>query len=211
MQPRWYRIFIAGTRLFLGLIMFTAGMSKLFHGNFPGLIGPVWLTDELGKYGLEYLGEFIAWSQTLIGLLLLTQRFASLGAIMLLPMLLNIFMVMLSLGLHYYKPLEVNSPINTSIIIAVLILLNVVLLLNDFHKLKFIFDESDGFFETRKVKRKNQLADYIVVAGMLLCLLSPVLYSINKTIAYAIVIAGLVVCLVPPFVKKKKTIAETNS
>src|SRR4249919_3756052 len=155
MQPRWYRIFIVSTRFFLGLIMFTAGMSKLFHGNFPGLIGPVWLTDELSKFGLEYLGEFIAWSQAIIGLLLLTQRFATLGAVMLLPMLLNIFMVMFSMGLHYSSPHEVNSMINTSIIVAVLILLNVVLLLHDFHKLKFIFDESNEFLKTRKVRRKN--------------------------------------------------------
>lgn len=210
MQPRWYRIFIAGTRLFLGLIMFTAGMSKLFHGNFPGIIGPVWLADELGKYGLEYLGEFIAWSQTIIGLLLLTQRFSTLGAIMLMPMLLNIFMVMFSMGLHYSKPHEVNSMINTSIIVAILILLNIVLLLHDFHKLKFIFDESNDFLRTRKVRRKNHAADYLVIGGMLLCLISPPLYSVNRMIAYAIVITGLFICLLAVFMKKKIT-DMTNS
>ena len=72
MRFRLIPFVITGTRILLGLIMFTAGMSKLFHGAFPGLIGPVWLTDELRKYGLEYLGQFIAWSQAVIGLLLLT-------------------------------------------------------------------------------------------------------------------------------------------
>jgi uncharacterized membrane protein YphA (DoxX/SURF4 family) len=187
--------------------MFTAGMSKLFHGNFPDIIGPVWLTDELGKYGLEYLGLFIAWSQTIIGLLLLTQRFATLGAIMVMPMLLNIFMVMFSMGLHYSNPHEVNSMINTSIIVGVLILLNIALLLHDFHKLKFIFDESDEFLKTRKVRRKNHAADYLVIVGMLLCLLSPFIYSVNKIVAYAIVIIGLIICLLPVLMKKKMSSA----
>jgi hypothetical protein len=62
MTSRFISIFITGTRIFLGIIMFTAGMNNLYHGDFPGLIGPVWLTDELEKYGLEYLGQFIAWS-----------------------------------------------------------------------------------------------------------------------------------------------------
>jgi len=200
-----YNFFIVSIRLFLGLIMFTSGMSKLFHGAFPGLIGPVWLTDELLKYGLEYLGEFIAWSQTLIGLLLITQRFATLGAIMLLPMLLNIFMVMFSLGLHYYRPHEVNSAFNTSVIIAFFICFNIILLSHDYHRLKFIFHDGDDFTRSKQLKRKNLSGDYIAIGGMLISLVGPLMYSWNKPFSYIVVIAGLVVSLFPLFVKKPES------
>lgn len=203
MKSAIYRMFIISTRIFLGVIMFSAGMSKLLNGAFPSLIGPVWLSDELGKYGLEYLGGFIAWSQVLIGLLLLTQRFATLGAVMLLPMLLNIFMVMFSLGIHYYQPGEVNSAINTSIINGVLIILNLALLLHDFHKLKFIFYESHEFLRTRKVRRANRFADLAVLGGMMLCLLGPVLFQLSKYLTYAFVIAGILVCMIPLLLKEK--------
>ena len=73
-------------------------MAKVFYEHrFPGIIGPVWLETELSKYGLDVYARFIAFSQIITGLLLLTQRFATLGAIMLLPMLLNIWMVTISL------------------------------------------------------------------------------------------------------------------
>lgn len=84
-------------RLFLGLIFFTAGMAKLTHNHFPGIIGPVWLEEELGKYGLGLYARFIALSQLGIGWLLLSGRFATLGAVMLVPMLANILVVTISL------------------------------------------------------------------------------------------------------------------
>ena len=202
MRFRLYSIFVFGTRIFLGLIMFSSGMSKLFHGAFPGLIGPVWLTDELAKYGLEYLGLFIAWSQTLIGLLLMTQRFALLGAIMLLPMLLNIFFVMLSLGLHHYDPNQVNSAINTSVINSFFLLLNFILLFHDYHKWKFLFDEDETFLKTGKVKRKNIRADYMVLAGILVSLSGPLFYPQSKSVAYILVFAGILICIIPAFMRK---------
>lgn len=85
-------------RIFLGLIFFTAGMAKLFAGHqFPGLIGPVWLEEELAKYGLGLYARFIAYSQVAIGFLLLTRRFATVGAIMLVPLIANILVVTVSL------------------------------------------------------------------------------------------------------------------
>jgi uncharacterized membrane protein YphA (DoxX/SURF4 family) len=112
-----FRLAITGTRLFLGLIFFTAGMAKLTQ-NFPGLIGPVWLEERLEVYHLGLYARFIAWSQVLIGLLLFTQRFATLGAIMLFPMITNILMVTISLGWR-----------GTPYVNAFLLLLNVILLI----------------------------------------------------------------------------------
>jgi uncharacterized membrane protein YphA (DoxX/SURF4 family) len=184
--------------------MFTAGMSKLFDGALPAIIGPVWLTDELSKYGLEYLSQFVAWSQVVIGLLLMTQRFATLGAIMLMPMLLNIFIVMLSLGIHYYQPHSVNSAINTAIIISVLLVINLMLLIYDYHKLKFIFCESDEYLRSRKVRRKNGLADYLVISGIAVTLAGAVLFSQNQLVAYLMVAAGIIFCSLPLLTRRRK-------
>lgn len=86
-----------GVRLFLGLIFLTAGMGKLTHGSFPGLIGPIWLEEALAPHKLGLYARFIALSQVTIGWLLLSGRFATLGAIMLVPMLANILVITLAL------------------------------------------------------------------------------------------------------------------
>ena len=91
------RIAVIGIRVFLGLIFFSAGLGKLTHGLTPGLIGPIWLDERLAQYGLSLWAQFVAWSQLLIGALLLSQRFALLGAVMLVPMLVNILVVTISL------------------------------------------------------------------------------------------------------------------
>ena len=87
-----------GTSFFLGLVFFTAGMGKLFaEHRFPGLIGPVWLEERLGEYGLGGYARFIAFSQVVIGFVLLTLRYIPAGALMLLPMIANILVITLSL------------------------------------------------------------------------------------------------------------------
>lgn len=81
----------------LGIIYFSAGLSKLIP-NFPNIIGPVWLIDELAKYGLGLFGYFIAIMQTIIGGLLLISRFRLIASLMLLPMHICIFIIPISLG-----------------------------------------------------------------------------------------------------------------
>jgi uncharacterized membrane protein YphA (DoxX/SURF4 family) len=97
MSTRLYRLAVIGVRVFLGLIFFSAGLAKLTHGLTPGVIGPVWLEERLAAYGLAFWARFVAWSQLGIGALLLSQRFATLGAVMLVPMLTNILVITISL------------------------------------------------------------------------------------------------------------------
>lgn len=97
MSSRLYRLAVIGVRVFLGLVFFSAGLGKLTHGLTPGLIGPVWLEERLAAYGLALWAQFVAWSQLGIGLLLLSQRFSTLGAVMLVPMLANILVITISL------------------------------------------------------------------------------------------------------------------
>ena len=119
------RIAVIGTRVFLGLIFFSAGLGKLTHGLTPGLIGPIWLEERLAQYGLSLWAQFVAWSQLLIGALLLSQRFALLGAVMLVPMLVNILVVTISLQWR-----------GTPYVNAVLLAMNLFLLWVDRERLK---------------------------------------------------------------------------
>ncbi|HEX6087168.1 MAG TPA: DoxX family membrane protein [Thermoanaerobaculia bacterium] len=119
------RIAVIGIRVFLGLIFFSAGLGKLTHGLTPGLIGPVWLEERLAQYGLSLWAQFVAWSQLLIGALLLSQRFALLGAVMLVPMLVNILVVTISLQWR-----------GTPYVNAVLLAMNLFLLWVDRERLK---------------------------------------------------------------------------
>lgn len=114
--PLW----VHGVRAFLGVIFFSAGISKLIPG-FPSIIGPVWLVDRLEPYGLALFGQFIALSEAAVGLLLLSRRLAILGAIMLVPMLTSILVVTISLQWR-----------GTPYVNAFLLLLNLALLAYDY-------------------------------------------------------------------------------
>ena len=85
-----------GAAWLLGLIFLSGGMSKLMP--FPGVIGPVWLEERLAEHGLGMFARFIAWSEAVIGLLLLSKQTRVLGSITLVPMLANILMVTVSMN-----------------------------------------------------------------------------------------------------------------
>ena|GEM_PF-1767514 len=124
--PKLWHLFILGSRLLLGLIFLSSGVAKLIPGS-VGLIGPVWLIEKLSAYGLGLYAEFIAASQLVIGGLLLTRRFATLGAIAAVPMLLNILVITISLRWS-----------GTPYVVGLMCLLNAALLAADYHKLKFL-------------------------------------------------------------------------
>jgi uncharacterized membrane protein YphA (DoxX/SURF4 family) len=120
-----FKFLVVSTRVFLGVIFFTAGLSKLTHGMMPGLIGPPWMEERLAQYGLGLWAQFVAWSQLLIGALLLSQRFATLGAVMLVPMITNILVVTISLEWR-------GTPYVNSVLLA----MNLFLLWADRERLK---------------------------------------------------------------------------
>ncbi len=169
-------------RVFLGLIFFTAGMSKLYADHaFPGIIGPVWLEERLTEYGLGMYARFIAGSQIIAGLLLFTQRFATLGAILCFPIILNIFMVTLSMGWT-----------GTPYVNLVLVMLNAWLLAYDYPKLKFIL--TDKTAEVRKIRlsRNNPSADRKWLLACLLILVSIPLSYVSKEMAWSIVAMSII-------------------
>lgn len=112
------RVFYNLIAVFLGFTFWSAGMVKLFAGHeFIGWIGPPQLIEALAKHDLELYGTFIAYAQIVIGYMLMTTRFTLLGAIMLVPMILNILMVTIS-----------QNWVGTPYVLTVLLGMNVVLL-----------------------------------------------------------------------------------
>ena len=182
-------------RIFLGVLFLTAGIGKLVPG-FPGLMGPPWLEEVLVKYDLAFYARFIAFSQIVIGWMLLTQRFATLGAVMLLPMLLNILMVTISQNWR-----------GTPYVVSVFILQNIYLLLYDFDKLKFLLTEETEPLKPQPIIRKSVAADLILTVALVLLLVGSAFGKTDEGLTRILVGAGFgvgVIGLVWPRFKRWK-------
>ena len=191
-----FKFAVVGTRLFLGLIFFTSGMGKLMGGDYPGLIGPVRLEEWLAPYNLGLWVRFVAWSQISVGLLLLSQRFATLGAIMLLPMIANILIVTISLEWQ-----------GTPYINAFLLGLNLFLLAADYHKSKFLFFDDVRDLKRTRLSRSHASIDILWLAGFVLCLGSAALYPVNRLLTFGLSFLGILVfigCAVWQFLSGRK-------
>lgn len=191
-----YPTFIILIRVLLGLTFFGAGMSKLyFEHKFPGVIGPVWLEDELAPYGLGMYARFIAVAQAVTGLLLFSQRFATLGAVLLFPILLNILMVTISLEWQ-----------GTPYVNGVLILLNIWLLIYDYPKLKFILSDHTESVKNIPLKRTSGKADRGWIILCIIILLTIPISYLNLNAAW-IICMGAVLGLIANqvIVGKQKT------
>ncbi|MFC2187613.1 DoxX family membrane protein [Fulvivirgaceae bacterium LMO-SS25] len=185
MIQKLYRFSIPSTRVFLGLIFFTAGMAKLFADHkFPGLIGPVWLEERLAEHNLGLYARFIAWSQVIAGLTLLSQRFATLGAILTFPIILNIWVVTVSLEWQ-----------GTPYVNFVLILLNLHLLIADYPKLKFILSQNVEELKTIPLKRRSAKADGFWALGVGLILLAVLLSNWSLSLGYTVVLGGFLMMI----------------
>lgn len=178
-----FNLSIVGVRIFLGFVFFTAGMGKLTEGHyFPLTMFPMSLAKMLAPYGLGLWGEFVAWSQVVIGFLLMSQRFATLGAIMSFPLILNIFVVTVSLGF-----------VGTPYLNAFLIGLNLFLLAADYHKLKFlVFDDVS---ECRKIplRRGFWKIDLVIFTGLVFCLAAGGFHETNRAATFALSAVGIVI------------------
>ncbi|WP_162499768.1 hypothetical protein [Mucilaginibacter terrigena] len=102
-------------------------MCKLTNGHFGQIIGPPLLEAMLAKYGLALFARVVATLQVVCGILLLSQRFSTIGAVMLVPMNLSILAVTISQNWN-----------GTPYVNGFFTLLNILLLIYDWHKLKVL-------------------------------------------------------------------------
>jgi hypothetical protein len=178
-NPFWQTTIIKSIRFFLGFVLFGAGLVR-FTTAF-GLIGPPWLITELSKYGLGFYAEFISFSEILIGYLLMTNRFGTLGAVMSIPMFANILAVVISL----------NWP-GTPFVVFSLFVLNIIILLYDWHKLKFILTDDVEPLKEIAIVRSDIKLDALYGVVFLLFILAITVANFNKKIGDFISIFGYI-------------------
>ncbi len=165
------------TCVFLGFTFFTSGMAKLYVDHaFIGFIGPVWLEDELSKFDLGMYARFIGYAQVVIGYLLLTIRYSTLGVVMLVPLVGNIFMVTVSMNWT-----------GTPYVLAVLLVMNALVLWIDQKLLLPIV----GFNTHLEVPKQSSRAVLIWLVSLALIILSINISYVFQPMAYFMVILGI--------------------
>lgn len=126
---KWLRRFTVLTRILLALGFTPSGLTKLLGNRFT-LLGPDspvgYFFDALYKSGFYW--NFIGLGQLLAAVLLLIPRTATLGALIYFPIILNIFLITVSM--HFT---------GTPFITGLMLLGSLYLLGWDYDKLKYIF------------------------------------------------------------------------
>jgi len=130
----WIQVFIIYTRYLIGGAFVFASLIKIKGNRFTGESGasnPIhsaWhFFETMYQSGLYW--KFIGVSQLVAGLLLMTQKYSKLGALLNLPIILNIFIITISYYFAY-----------TPIITGLMLLANVILILWEWDELKILFN-----------------------------------------------------------------------
>lgn len=121
--------FTVFTRLLLGIGFIAPGLTKLLGNRFTllSLDSPVGFFFE-AMYRMGFYWRFIGFAQVLASLLVLIPRTATLGAVCFFPIILNIFIITISLDFA-----------GTPFVTGLMLLANLYLLCWDYHKLKPLF------------------------------------------------------------------------
>ena len=97
-QNKWLRRFTLMTRVLLAIAFLPSGLTKVVGNRFT-LLGPDnpvgYFFDALYQAGFYY--NFIGLAQVTVAVLLLIPRTATLGAVLYFPIILNIWIITLSL------------------------------------------------------------------------------------------------------------------
>ncbi len=133
-QNFWVNIFIIYTRYLIGGAFVFSSIVKLEGNRFTAKSGanePInssfHFFETMYQSGIYW--QFIGLGQLVAGALLMTQRFAKLGALVYFPIIVNIFMITFSYSFG-----------NTTIITSLMLLANVSLLFWDWDELKTLIN-----------------------------------------------------------------------
>lgn len=127
-RNKWFRIFTVFTRIMIALAFIPSGLTKALGNRFTilGTDDPVGFFFE-ALYRTGFYWRFLGLCQLLAALLLLIPRTTTIGALMFFPLILNIFVITVSM--HFQ---------GTPIITGLMLLANIYLLCWDYDKLKHI-------------------------------------------------------------------------
>jgi len=159
-EKPWAQILIIYSRYLLGGAFVFASLIKLKGERFTTFSGaeyPInsaWhLFETLYQSGLYW--KFIGLGQVITGFLLMTQRYAKLGALLNLPIMANVFIITLSYYFAY-----------TPLITALMLIGNVMLVLWHWNELKVLVNLKPDLEQANRLE-KNKVWE---VVGLLLFL-----------------------------------------
>ena len=123
----YLRYLIGGAFVFASIVKIKGQRFTAVDGSDTPLNSPFHLLETLYQSGLYW--KFLGYGQLVAGFLLMTQRYAKLGALMFLPIIVNIFVITVSYGFT-----------GTPYITGPMLLANILLVLWDWDELKILFN-----------------------------------------------------------------------
>lgn len=145
----WAQLFIVFTRYLIGGAFVFASVVKIMGNRFTaesGANNPIdsaWHFFET-MYASGLYWKFIGIAQLFAGFLLLTQRYAKLGALVNLPIIANVFVITLSYYFAY-----------TPVITGLMLLANILLILWDWNELKILVNLSSTPAPIRRLEKDS--------------------------------------------------------
>jgi uncharacterized membrane protein YphA (DoxX/SURF4 family) len=173
-------------RLLLGIAFIAPGLTKALGNRFTSisLDSPIGFFFE-GLYRSGFYWRFIGLAQIIASLLLLIPRTASLGAVAFFPIILNIFIITVSLQFT-----------GTWVITGLMLLANLYLLCWDYHKLKPLVFSAPALAENWAVREAEphwvERAGYasVLISGIVLTLATR---NISLPFGRVVILGGLAV------------------
>lgn len=163
-QKIWLQIAVIYTRYLIGGAFVFASLIKIKGQRFTNVQGagspfhsPEHFFETLYQSGLYW--QFLGIMQLVAGMLLMTQRYALLGALLFLPIIANVFVITISYEFGY-----------TDVITGAMLLATVGLLVWDWNRLRVVFNQpviilpTATFFE-RKLWEVVGLVLFLYTAG----------------------------------------------
>lgn len=189
----WLQIFIIYTRYLIGGAFVFASLIKIKGNRFTsesGELNPInsaWhFFETMYQSGLYW--KFIGISQLIAGLLLMTQKYSKLGALLNLPIILNIFIITLSYYFAY-----------TPIITGLMLLANLILIIWEWEEIKVLFNLEPNINKSIRIEKDIlwQIIGLILFSFTFIYRISVVKYNIAFWLVtcFLIGLLGLVIGL----------------
>lgn len=145
----WLQLLVIYTRMALGGGFVFASIIKIKGKRFttvPHEDAPfgtaMHFFETMYQTGLYW--QFLGWGQLIAGLLLMTQRYAKLGAVINLPIIINVFVITISMDFNY-----------TPVITGMMLLANICLLVWHWDELRILFNlRPENIVENQMEKEK---------------------------------------------------------
>jgi len=174
-QKTWMQLFVIYLRYLIGFAFVFASLVKIQGLRFTaesGAENPIntaWhFFETLYESGIYW--RFLGLAQFITGTLLLTQRFAKLGAILFLPIIANVFVITISYDFR-----------GTSIITGLMLIATLFLLYWDWDALKILFNKTP----TNSIKKRlehNTIWIYLGFVFLVITIFSNVLIDNHNVI-----------------------------